>query len=189
MLLVIAAIGDLIYLFLRLIPAATAFDSDRLDEMIKKPVFEHYTREEVLQQSQLDFSIYFFDILQVLIQTFVILYVSSDKFRWPDSDKYRLILHILLQVLGTSNLLAWINGSFLEFHLIATTPWAVLAYGPDLWTGLAQFTLPMALFFRIHSVHILLKMFIDYRSRLANPPQQIAEHIDTSHSSSNADDG
>lgn len=170
-LLVFASSGDLIFTFLQTISAATAFEESRLKQMMLDKRFHDGTflsmgEYEVLQRCRFFFATYFIDIAQIASQTYLLTVFSNPQFRWNLNNTVtgtRLkVVFFCLQFLGISNLINWMNASFLEFGLFQNNPWDVIIYTFDVWTALTQVTLPVAYFFRFHSVMTLLEIYIDY---------------------------
>ena len=59
------------------------------------------------------------------------------------------------------NFSQWVNGSFVEFEIIKESLVNNAIFTRPMWIGLVQFTLPLALFFRIESMHKLIEFSID----------------------------
>ena len=119
-------------------------------------------------QSKMLFATFTLDIVQIFTQTVILILISNSQFVWSHITGYkRATLKFLLQFLAMSNFVNWLNGSFLEFDMVRETPWNQAIYTRMVWTGLLQVSLPVALFFRIHSVHSLMEIYIDYKSQSA----------------------
>ena len=107
------------------------------------------------------------DILETVGQTYVLISISSDlqitKSIIKAGGFNRAVFGFVFQALAVENLMFWLNSSFIDFGIIQNIPWNIAVYGKSIWPGLAQFTLPLALFFRFHSVglHIILEVFIE----------------------------
>ena len=105
------------------------------------------------------------DILETIGQTYVLIAISSDiqitKSIIKAGGFNRAVFGFVFQALAVENLMFWLNSSFIDFGIIQNIPWNIAVYGKSIWPGLAQFTLPLALFFRFHSVHIILEVFIE----------------------------
>ena len=167
-LLICAAFGDFIFILLRIIPSAVALNDDELAQMMKEDPMKGLRIRDVKFQSKMLFATFTLDIVQIFTQTVILILISNSQFVWSHITGYkRATLKFLLQFLAMSNFVNWLNGSFLEFDLVRETPWNQAIYTGMVWTGLLQVSLPVALFFRIHSVHSLMEIYIDYKSQSA----------------------
>lgn len=164
-LLIFAATGDITYAFLRLIPAATAFESERLDKMMLLNITANMTRETIYDEASWNFATNLVDIIQILMQTSLLMMISCEQFKWSSVLGAKMTwLTTSLQFLAMANFVNWLNASFLEFPLFQKIVWNSIIYTDSVWTGLLQFLFPVSLFFRFHSVHTLLEVYIGYKT-------------------------
>ena len=130
-----------------------------------KNVNDNGTFAEVKQQIILFTFTEVFELIQVPVQTYLLTVISSDpsilhNIKASNPIKFCILINVF-QFLAMVNSVLWVNGSFIEFNIIEHLPWTYVLYG-DTWKSLAQFTLPILLFFRFHSVHMIIEMYVHY---------------------------
>lgn len=162
-------LGSAAFIFLRIIllllPTYAAFIPTMRDDMIKEmknqSLFEE-TQATIEQEAGWESATDLFDFFQVALQTYLLLLITSDKFNLHEFEGCsNLLLKLALQFLAMSNFMSWLSGSFLEFDIVQEIPWNDYIFGKNVWTGFAQFTLPFTLFFRFHSVHMIVEVYIE----------------------------
>ena len=124
------------------------------------------TRDEVLTQSEWNFATNIVDMTQILVQSFLLISISSHKFCWSLVQGATMTwIKFFLQFLAISNFINWLNASFLEFQLFQKILWNTVIYSWSAWTGLLQLLFPVALFFRFHTVHTLMEVYVGYKTQ------------------------
>lgn len=162
MLLLISATGEFIYLFFGLLAATSAFNKEKLDEMIHNA--PNTTHPEKFQaESALTFVTNTLDITQISMQTFVlILTTAPGPLRWCSettrSKRMKYIITEILYYLSVCNAAKWVTDSFVEGHYLRLSEAKILVFGKSTWTAITQATYPLVLFYRFHSVHMILKV-------------------------------
>ena len=106
-------------------------------------------------ESVMNFTTYFIDALQIVAQTYLVIVVSSKQFQ-NNEECFRSLtvsrvtmLKTTVRVLEAGNFFYWLNGSVVEFTLIQKAFVGNTVFGTDVWVALSQFTLPIALYFRL----------------------------------------
>lgn len=161
-------IGTILRLFFLIVPVPSAFNDDNLDKMLEEinkaagGIHQHETVDSIKASAECSLASYLVDIFQVCLQAVILLVIKHDQFN-INSVEGRLgpMFVFLLQCIAMSNFMAWVSGSFIAFESVSETPWLDFFYTKKIWTVLAQFTLPVTLFFRFHSVHVIIEMFIE----------------------------
>lgn len=124
-----------------------------------------HTRSSVYDESSWNFATSFTDIVQIFLQTFLLIVISSDKFEWSLVNGKKVFwVKVFLQFLAMANFVNWLNASFLEVQLFQKISWNTIIYSDSVWTGILQFLTPVCLFYRFHSVHTLLEVYIGYKT-------------------------
>lgn len=153
-----------------------------LDNLNKTHSPFHETNQTLLNDASLELTTNLLDLIQVPMQTYLILVINNEQFNLNEIEgKCKHILKLSLQFLAMSNFMAWMDGSFLEFEIVQEIPWNDLIFGKKVWTGIAIFTLPVTLFYRFHSVHLMIEVYIEswsHQNEQENPGT-IHNNVDT----------
>mgnify|MGYP001791810859 FL=1 len=161
-LLLISATGEFAYLFFGLLAATAAFNPDKLDNMILNAA-NNTTTYKLKAENALTFVTNTVDITQISIQSFaLILATASANFRWnTESSEYvkaKYIITEILYYLCVCNAAKWVTDSFIEGHYLRSSEAKILVFGETTWKAITQATYPLVLFYRFHSVHMVLKV-------------------------------
>ena len=163
---VMTAVGDLIFIFLQIIPAFAVMVNPQLRKTITEhPIseeIEHYS-VDITFESFLNCFSYISDLFQVTVQSHLLVILSSPKFQMnflqSASIKQMTGLKLVIGILTVGNTFYWVNGSFIEFNMHQNSLINNLVYGRKIWTGLCQFILPIALYFRFASALNLVEFY------------------------------
>lgn len=159
-LLLISATGQFVYLYFGVLAAATAFNGNNLHKMVEH-ADKNTTEGELLAENALNIVMDSVDIAQVGTQTFALIIATMGlPFVWHGGDpqRYKHILKELLYFLCVCNAAKWITDSFIEGHYLKSSEAKILVFGETTWTAITQTTYPLVLFYRFHSVHMVLKV-------------------------------
>ena len=116
---------------------------------------------------------YVFDAFQVISQLYLLSVLTSKDFSFTRQVRNRTNrLAGVIMFLIIINFFQWVNGSFVEFEIIKESLVNNAIFTTPMWIGLVQFTLPLALFFRIESMHKLIEFSIDRLFRGRNRGEQ-----------------
>ena len=116
---------------------------------------------------------YVFDAFQVISQLYLLSVLTSKDFTFSEQVRNRTNqLAGVIMFLIIINFSQWVNGSFVEFKIIKESLVNNAIFTKPMWIGLVQFTLPLALFFRIESMHKLIEFSIDRLFRGRNRGEQ-----------------
>ena len=131
-------------------------ESSNSSTTTEKPTDKDLTSPEV------DISLYFIELVSIPLQAYLICIISAiDELQRRQNPFKDSVVNFCAQGIFIANLIFWLNGSFLSFEVLHDLKWNNEVFGEQVWAGLAQFILPLYLFFRFHSVHIILECFID----------------------------
>lgn len=162
-LLMVGAVGTSLLMCLKIYPGlALSLANDSTIVIVKADQSLDQTPYEIYSDVRMYTAFQIFELLTIPLQTYLLTALSSNPRIMQNirsSPRKSFILTVSLQFLAMSNLMFWMNGSFLEFELIEKSPWTRVVYG-DKWMGIAQFTLPILLFFRFHSVHMIVEIYV-----------------------------
>ena len=162
-LLVIAAVGTSVTTCLQIYPSFAALSSTHVVEVITRYSLNKTVEQEVTAViiSTINQT---FELVTIPIQTYLIITISSDQRAMQHINLNRVKafwFNACIQFLLMANLIYWINGSFLQFSIQESLPWNDFVFGKPVWAGLVQFALPLLLFFRFHSVHIIVETYVE----------------------------
>lgn len=117
---------------------------------------------DLVAENALSFVIHSIDILQIATQTYILIVATTkNDFDWGAINSTvlsRRIAKEILYYLCICNATIWITNSFIEGHYKRAQDARILVFGKTGWTGIAQSTYPLALFYRYHSVHMCMKV-------------------------------
>lgn len=146
--------------------ASTAgFNSDKLETMVEMEsnITEHYiplSKDALSEISWLTFFINIIDILQIAIQTFILILAESNqgnRIAWRVGGKRKKHwFKEILWYLCVCNFSKWVTDSFIEGHFLQISEAKDLVFGAKVWTAITQSAYPLVLFYRFHSVHMII---------------------------------
>ena len=160
-----AATGEFIYLYFGLLSSTAGFGPDMLDAMVEleQQVSHPKLREDketLLQICWLTFFNNAIDILQIALQTFLLVLAKSNHnttINWRENqERKKYLFKETLWYLCVCNFSKWVTDSFVEGNLLKNSEAKNLVFGSQTWTGITQSVYPLVLFYRFHSVHMIL---------------------------------
>ena len=162
--LIITGIGDMIFICLRLIPALAIWTNPNIKN--RSLAFPHGLALNKTYDMEFESAVtivtYVFDAFQVISQLYLLSVLTSKDFTFSEQIRNRTNqLAGVIMFLIIINFFQWANGSFVEFDIIKESLVNNAIFTRPMWIGLVQFTLPLALFFRIESMHKLIEFSID----------------------------
>ena len=160
-LLIIGAIGAALLVCLKIYPlfvgiARSTLDPSESSTTTEDPANQGLTRPEV------DLIVYLLELVSIPLQAYLICIISAIHELHVGQNRFKCsVVNFCAQSLLIANFIFWMNGSFLSFNVLHEIHWNREVYGKHVWAGLAQFILPLNLFFRFHSVHIILEWYVE----------------------------
>ena len=116
--------------------------------------------QTILDISWITFFTNSLDVFQIAIQTFILLVsqeTKKDEVRWSHNEsRSKYFLKEIFRYLCVCNFFKWFTDSFIEGHFLKNSEAKTLVFGEPTWTGITQSAYPLVLFYRFHSVHMLL---------------------------------
>lgn len=168
-LLLISATGEFIYLYFGIVAATTAFNKEILDKIEEHAQAQtNETRSELVAENALNFVTNSMDVVQIAVQTSALILATMGKtFNWrtEDAGKAKHILSEVLYYLCVCNAAKWITDSFIEGVYLKSSEAKILVFGETAWTAITQTSYPLVLFYRFHSVHMILKIIDNINSQ------------------------
>lgn len=155
----ITGVGDMIFISLRIVPALATVT---IPNITSNMTAFNGTDADVWFEARFTLVTYLFDALQVIAQVYFLSILASKQLKLAQiSSCQKRGLKLAIGCLIIGNFFQWINGSFVEFEIIKDSLVNKAVYGKGMWTGLVQFTLPFALFFRIESMQKFISFCFD----------------------------
>lgn len=166
-LLLAAAVGEFIYLYFGILAASAVFKEKTMDEMMNLEMKQsHFNGQEedrfsLRRLGWLNFFTNIIDIFQIGAQTLLLFLAESSisVLTWcEDRSKKKSLLRELLWYLCVCNFAKWVTDSFIEGHFLKNSEAKTLVFGSTRWTAITQSTYPLVLFYRFHSVHMIVRL-------------------------------
>ncbi|KAF6021304.1 hypothetical protein EB796_020387 [Bugula neritina] len=168
-LLLVAATGEFVYLYFGLLGASAAFNQNSVDTMmtqVTNHTGSYICNESMLQEiSYVNFFTNIIDIVQIAMQTLLILIMKENvnnhlpiDLNYLTTKKQKIFLQSLWY-LCACNFFKWVTDSFIEGHFfLKSSETKTLVFSETTWTAITQTTYPLVLFYRFHSVHMILEL-------------------------------
>lgn len=167
-LLMVAATGEFIYLYFGVLASTAGFDSEKLNMMAEIERNQTTTQGQELASRATLFEICWItfvtnvlDIHQISIQTLLLILArvkEGSRVQWETGDaRKKYFLKEILWYLCVCNFSKWVTDSFIEGRFLKESQVKDLVFGGETtWTAITQSTYPLVLFYRFHSVHMIL---------------------------------
>jgi len=165
----VAATGEFVYLYFGLLGASAAFNQNSVDTMmtqVTNHTGSYICNESMLQEiSYVNFFTNIIDIVQIAMQTLLILIMKENvnnhlpiDLNYLTTNKQKIFLQSLWY-LCACNFFKWVTDSFIEGHFfLKSSETKTLVFSETTWTAITQTTYPLVLFYRFHSVHMILEL-------------------------------
>jgi len=152
----VAATGEFVYLYFGLLGASAAFNQNSVDTMmtqVTNHTGSYICNESMLQEiSYVNFFTNIIDIVQIAMQTLLILIMKENV-------NNHLPIDLNYLTLCACNFFKWVTDSFIEGHFfLKSSETKTLVFSETTWTAITQTTYPLVLFYRFHSVHMILEL-------------------------------
>jgi len=171
----VAATGEFIYHYFNIFANSSVFHDSLLNEMVQR---KHNSTDLLLENKSIlikigamDFVSNTIGMLQVGLQTFFILNMSEslnernfkEKLKNFSSKKKTAFIEFLWYMC-VCNFFKWVTDSFIEGHFLVITGSMTIVFGESTWTAITQTCYPLVLFYRFHSVHMILELIDDIQA-------------------------
>jgi len=165
----VATTGEFIYLYFGIIVASAAFNDNSVNTMVKQVdnrTSSYIDNPGILKEiSYVNFFTDTIDIVQIAMQTLLILIMKENvnnhfpiDLNYLTTKKQNIFLQSLWY-LCACNFFKWVTDSFIEGHFfLKSSETKTLVFGDTTWTAITQTTYPLVLFYRFHSVHMILEL-------------------------------
>jgi len=165
----VATTGEFIYHYFSIFANSSVFYDSLLNEMVQEEqnstnwLLEN--RKVLTQIGQINFASDVIGMLQIGLQTFLILNMSKslnecnfkEKLKNFSTRKKSAFIEFLWYVC-VCNVFKWVTDSFIEGHFLVITGSTKLVFGESTWTAITQASYPLVLFYRFHSGHMIFEL-------------------------------
>lgn len=155
-----ATTGEFIFKYFSTLAASGAFNSDIAEEMREQRNTSTHSENDILiTMTKLDFFTDLTTMFQISVQT-VLIVLSESLVIEQTVRRLNIKLSVLREVIlyiSVCNFAIWCTDSFLDGHLLTKTTAFHLIFGENRWQSVKRSTYPLVLFYRFHSLQMLIK--------------------------------